>query len=126
MKIEYLKWNLEQALQKPERLILSDGQKPVEWHYFKTSGNLHLIMPNGDIRIYGAINGQYNSPYNTTGLLQCLMLLPDIQTVWVNVYFDGERIYLLRNENVYESKELAVKNTASYYLKTIPITNEPE
>lgn len=76
MTNEMIPFNLEEALKNPDRVIYRNGEKPLEWHWFKTAQlQIVSITPNKEIQV-NSENGAFhyedemdayfipNSPYD--------------------------------------------------------------
>lgn len=104
MNNEILKpFNLEEALLKPENVRFASGQKPLEWHYFKSLQNdkypILSITSTYDKR-HHLVNGYnfYNSTDNT------LMLIDD--TSIIEYYSNGYKSHV---SGCYSTLEYAIK-----------------
>lgn len=83
---EFLPFNLEEALKAPERVVYRNGEKPLEWHWFKsctTRWSVSAVAPDGRPSIYDA-EGYID--YGKDPDVKDLMLLPlPKKKYWVNV-----------------------------------------
>lgn len=83
---DFLPFNLEEALKSPERVVYRNGEKPLEWHYLKSSKEVSRkiisVTPLGHTRTH-AIGGYWNLGDTSKG---DLLLLPLPKTTyWINV-----------------------------------------
>lgn len=104
-------FNLETALKHPEWVYFRNGEKPLEWHWFKTAQwQIVSISPKKEIQV-NYKNGAYhyddemdayfnpNSPYD-------LILRVPYREVWVNIYPNGNCVW-------YDTKEEANEYTSN-------------
>lgn len=56
-ELNLLPFNLEEALKNPERVVYRNGEKPLEWHYFKyAQWQIVSITPQKEIQV-NYVNG---------------------------------------------------------------------
>lgn len=118
--MKLLDFDLEIALKQPERVVYSDGEKPLDWKYFDKGITTYLIVTidkKGDFATFtktGEIN-QY-SFYQKN-----LKLLPETKTYWYCL-FKCERYTILHTSEVFSNKGDFLENNR--YLGDIKILQE--
>ena len=82
---DFLPFNLEEALKAPERVVHRNGERPLEWFYFKnciTRWPVGVVLPSGGLSAYD-VEGNYQISKTTNSLDLMLLPLPKT-TYWIN------------------------------------------
>lgn len=89
---DFLPFNLEEALKSPERVVYRNGEKPLEWHYLKSSKEegrkILSVTPLGNTRTH-AIDGSWNTGIGDPSEDDLLLLPIPKTTYWINVMEEG-------------------------------------
>ena len=111
-------FNLKEALAgKP--VITRDGKEVKQLTQFDSeTSNLFGVVDNSLISWYN--NGVYSSNYKSNF---DLFMDTENVSIWVNVYYDGDSIYIGHKHSI-EQLALEVSKDSIHYIKTIEITNE--
>jgi hypothetical protein len=111
-------FNLKEALAgKP--VITRDGKKVKQLTQFDSeTSNLFGVVDNSLISWYN--DGVYSSNYKSNF---DLFMETENVSIWVNVYYDGDNIYIGHKHSI-EQLALEVSKNSIHYIKTIEITNE--
>lgn len=126
-ELNLLPFNLEEALKNPERVVYRNGEKPLEWHWFKSADQSKDCIVNLDKDLdinTNKINGSFGE---LMGSRYDLMLLPlPEKRYWVNVFkhFGGE-LHLSRvlySENDANQSKVCTPNNHYTFIKTISFT----
>ena len=113
-------FSLETALKHPEWVYFRNGEKPLEWHWFKTAQwQIVSISPKKEIQVNHE-NGAYHyddemDAYFNPNSPNDLILRVPYREVWVNIYPDKGRA-VWNN-----SKEEADTNAAKTRIACVPV-----
>lgn len=125
-ELNLLPFNLEEALKNPERVVYRNGEKPLEWHWFKSADQSKDCIVNLDKDLdinTNKINGSFGE---LMGSRYDLMLLPlPEKRYWVNVYKDHDSNDILVCGHVVFDSEDGAKfgvDSTRHFLKTISFT----
>lgn len=130
-EINLLPFNLEEALKNPERVVYRNGEKPLEWHYFKyAQWQIVSITPQKEIQVNyeNGANHCYDEfdEYLGTNSSHDLLLLPITEKrYWVNLYKDHESNDILFCGHVVFDSEDGARfgvDFTRHFLKTISFT----
>lgn len=83
---DFLPFNLEEALKSPERVVHRNGERPLEWFYFKnciTRWPVGVVISSGGLSAYD-VEGNYQISKTTNSLDLMLLPLPK-KTYYINV-----------------------------------------
>ena len=121
------KFNLEEAL-AGNPVVTRDGKRVTELHFFKSNVLKPLIAVIDNIMVGYSAQGKY-SPGNDKKLLEeespyDLFMAPTKKSIWVNVYDDGDSLYLSKVKYTTEEECLNNITRKNEYVKTIEITND--
>ena len=105
-KEELVEFNLEEALQEPERVRFRNGETPLEWHYFASlsGGICPIVAIANNTKIHTTKNGyQVNKNEETN---YDLMLVKKKEVVWFGLYKDKHGVmYTTDVQNTKEEVE---------------------
>lgn len=89
--MNYLPFNLQEALKHPERVVFNNGTAPLQWHYFDKRPSRDKILAidkYSTVRSYGE-DGTFSPDGRPSLVTSDLFLLPPPEKrYWVNVYKD--------------------------------------
>lgn len=124
-------FDLQAALANPERVVYRNGEKPLEWHWFKhAQWQIVSVTPQKEIQV-NYENGASHSydefdEYLGTNSSHDLLLLPvSEKRYWVNVYKDSELNDILFCSHVVFDSEDEAKygvDITRHFIKTISFT----
>lgn len=104
-KEELVEFNLEEALNEPERVRFRNGETPLEWHYFKTCKSGFPIATTGSDGL--CISAKKDGKCSNYGInSHDLMLVKKKKVVWFGLYEDKHGVmYTTDVQNTKEEVE---------------------
>lgn len=93
-------FNLETALKHPEWVYFRNGEKPLEWHSFKSTDRLIALKPNG--WYWAKENGELVSTYKND---YDLILRVPYREIWVVLYENREAYWYNTEHDALEDSE---------------------
>jgi hypothetical protein len=110
--MKLLDFDLEIALKQPERVVYSDGEKPLDWKYFDKGTTTYLIVTidkHGFFSFFtktGVVNPYIPSKGN-------LKLLPETKTYWFCIYKLDDNLRSYTSE-LYDNKTSFLEKVRLY------------